>query len=180
MASKNQPGQLPTLAKAKSIQSRPVFLRKVRRPTPWIEAVENQEPSSLQDYLYESDGKVSLWHVQNDVDLLRAAIAANEGRSRFHEMIDFLPILPTELAEAGIISEQTAGETTCPTAARLHYDAQISLEDSRNIVLNLLKAQRSLLRCTTGEMKTAEQRALEDGCFAVSEQSESCKCGEVR
>jgi hypothetical protein len=180
MASQNQPKPLPSLGKAKSIQSRPVFLRKVRRPTPWIEAVENQESSSVQDYLYESDGKVSLWRVQDDLDLLRVAIAANEGRSSFHEMIDFLPILPAELAEAGIVSAQTAGETNCPTAARLHYDAEISLEGSRNIIVTLLKARRLLLRCTTGEMNTAERRALEDGCFAVSEESESCKCGEVR
>jgi len=162
---------------AARITVRPLFLRRVARPTPWKQALLTGELANVTGYLIEEGGKVSLWQVQNDLDLRRVAIAVNESRESFTEMIDFLPILPDELTAVGATYEQTRGDTECPAAAQLHYDAAIDEERGSRIIAMLVRTGRELARCTRGQMAQAERDSIADGCFAVSD-STSCKCGE--
>ena len=162
---------------AAKVTVRPIFLRRVARPTPWKQALLTGEIANVTGYLIEEGGKVSLWQVQNDLDLRRVAIAVNESRESFTEKIEFLPILPDELTAVGATCEQTRGETECAAAAQLHYDATIDGEKGHRIIAQLVGTGRELARCTRGQMALAYQESLEDGCFAVSD-STTCRCGE--
>ena len=173
MASPSNGAEPLTVRGTLGVASGPVFVRRVTRPAIWHDATRTS------DCLYEPDGRVSLWRVGDDQDLRRAAIAINESRESFRERIDFLPILPEELAAAGVDCIQTPGETRCPPAARLHYDAQIGDGNRKRLLETLLAARRQLGRCTSGQMRKAAEASEQDGCFAVVENPTSCNCGEA-
>ncbi len=179
MASKGQEAKPLTVLNATGSRE-PFFLRKIARPTPWVQALASGDPSSVRAFLLEPDGKVSLWLVQNDVALRRVAIAVNEGRDSLQERITFLPILPIELESVGIKLAQTPGETNCEAARVLHFDASISEDASSQMVQMVLRAKRSVGTCTRGQMTKAIDDAQNDGCFAVVEDSLACRCGATR
>src|SRR5262249_14348346 len=114
----------------------PVFVRKVSRPTPWEEALLTHNINPVRSFLHDPTGRVSLWRIKSDVDLRRASLALNEGRSSLSEKLFFLLIFQEELSRLGIPFEQTEGETHCPEAAKLHFEAEFSLSKADEI-LNL-------------------------------------------
>jgi hypothetical protein len=170
--------QPPTLVGTPFSTNAPWLLRRIARPTPWKDALASGDTAPVKNYLQDSEGKVSLWRIENDLDLRRVAIAINESRDSFREKLEFLPILPAELTRLGVPFQNTPGETACPTAARLHYDADIDEDRGSKLIGHLLQSGRELLRCSRGQMNVALSEAENDGCFAVSETSKSCKCGE--
>src|SRR5687767_4792735 len=118
-----QQTQPPTIASSLKLSTQQVFVRTVARGSLWAEAKQAANPQIAEDYLIEEDQQVSLWSVNGDDDLRRVAIAINESRDSPRETIDFLTILPDELSRAGLPIVPTPGETSCPAAAALHFDA---------------------------------------------------------
>ncbi len=171
MASPSNGAEPLTIRGTLGVASGSVFVRRVTRPAIWHDATRASE------CLYEPDGRVSVWRVGNDQDLRRVAIAINESRESFRERIDFL--LPEELTAASVVCIQTRGETKCPAAAQLHYDAQIGDGNRKRLLETLLAARRQLGRCTSGQMGKAAEQSEQDGCFAVVENPVSCNCGET-
>ena len=171
----------PLILKAASTDpDPPVFLRRVARARIWAKALETKQPSDASELLFEEDQSVSLWHVGNDEELRRVAMAINESRDSLRETLDLLPILPAELEEAGIKWISELGLTSCPTAAKLHYNAGID-DDARSSLLQKLIAQgRRLVRCTGGKLREAVELSTGEGCFAVATNSIECACGEKR
>lgn len=158
----------------------PVFLRSVARARIWTSAKQSKEPLLAADLLYEADNNVSLWKVSDDRELRRVAIAINESRDSLRETIDLLPITPSELTAAGIGFMPELGDSECPTAARLHYSAEIDTDARLRLLRKLIDANRELLRCTGGKMKRAVQLSIEDQCFIPVPDSKQCACGEQR
>src|SRR5437879_2790526 len=106
----------------------PLFVRRVARARIWVEALQTKRASDASDVLYEQDENVSLWRVSTDEELRRIAIAINESRDSFREMLDLLPILPTELEQVGVRWDSDPGDTSCPAAGKLHFNAEMNNE----------------------------------------------------
>jgi len=162
------------------IQSVPVFIRKVAKPADWSKARQLNDASLVADYLRDPTGQVSLWRVNNDLELRRVAIALNEGRDSLHERLLLLPILPAELESVGIDYMQNEGATECRAVVDLHYEAAIDDAKRQNLLTCLLQKERDLGRCTESEMKTVEQISIDEGCFAAVHDSSLCGCGATR
>ena len=179
MSTPSQEVQPLSLAGIVGDRGGPFFLRRIARSTPWNDALATRDITAVTGYLYEHGQRVSLWQVNSDLDLRRVAIAINESRESFTERVEFLPILPDELNAVGVTCEPTTGETSCPAAAILHYDAEVDETKCSRIITMLINAGRRLARCTKGQMSVALRDSQSDGCFAVSD-SLSCKCGADR
>lgn len=182
MATQQEP-ELPTIARSLCIETPPVFLRVIARPTPWIDALKQNDPDpSIGEayFIEEDESDVSFWRVDNDKELLLATIAMNDGRSSLHETIDFLTILKSDFDEAGISTKATPGTTNCQPAKALHFSAEINSDMRLELSRILFKSNRHPRRCTKGEMRKVEQMAKADKCFAAVSESKLCACGASR
>jgi hypothetical protein len=169
-----------TLKSRPDLPDPPVFIRSIARARVWTQALQTKQPSDAAELLYEPDDNVSLWRVQDDEELRRVALAINESRDSLRETLDLLPILPAELQDVGIDWDAELGETACPTAARLHFSAEINSEARLRLLQRLIEANRELLRCTGGKMRLAVELSAKDGCFTAVPESVECACGETR
>ncbi|MEP6671494.1 MAG: hypothetical protein ABJF10_20195, partial [Chthoniobacter sp.] len=107
----------------------PVFVRSVHR-TRWEQAMDAVAIEDWEDavgILDTSDGELSVWNVESNLDLRRVCFAINESRgSSLTQAIQALRILPSDFDSAKIERiAKYADETKCPAAARLHWDAQL-------------------------------------------------------
>jgi len=165
---------------APSLSFYPAYLRKISKPRAWKQPLDDKDLAAAAQVFQEGDEPISLWLVSDDIELRRVAIAINEGRGNFHETIDFLPVYPQELLEAGAASQQTLGNTTCRAAQPLDYDVQLDDGSRTRLCRTLLASGRKLERCKRAEMKEAERRSEAEGCFATVHTSTECACGAAR
>lgn len=161
--------------------SPPFFLRKIDRGTRWLSALQTGIAKDVEEFFNDSQGRVSLWRVANDFELICVALAMNEGRDSLFETLDLLPIFETDLKTCSIDIQFNLGQSDCPPAARLHAEAIIAnTSDALVLIQFLLNQKRNTARCSKGAMKLAVASQQEAGCFVANTNSTSCNCGEKR
>lgn len=165
--------EMPTLAGTVRLPA-PVFLRKLRRKADWgsSETLLELRAADIVQLVFKIDHKpYSLFRVESDEDLQKVVIGLNGGRPSLTCDSDFIAILPSELAAAGILATRTAGDTLCRFANALHYD--IPAEDRQLLALcrGLIDRGRPVVHLTKGMTRPLAAIAQADGCLAVPDSS---------
>jgi hypothetical protein len=157
----------------------PFFVRKVDRRTHWGSAEEILN----NVFKVDDDNTISIWRIENSVDLERVAVALNANRvatnpagASLHEPLHLLAIRPDDMGTIEL--RQVAGLTACPYANTRHFGAVIARDSQRDTLVNsLLGAGRKPSRLTKGKMKSAVASARNAGCRAVENDLPKCECG---
>jgi len=127
-----------------------------------------------------ANNSISVFLVHDDVELRRIAVAINEYRASMREMVDLLPIRPSELEEIGVQPLQTPSDFSCHLAKKLHHDLALDQQSAIALSQILIEVRREAKRCTRGNMSKALAISEAEGCFSVSRESRSCACGATR
>jgi hypothetical protein len=98
--------------------------------------------------------------------LRRVTMGVNSGRGSLKEDVAYIPILADELAAAGIRVDQTAGDTRCHLANRLHRDIPAEDASLRNLCRMILQAQRQVLSLKRNQLIAWEEKTKAEGCLA--------------
>lgn len=174
-------GQGSPPAKVPSLDFYPSFVRKITRRGSWKDHLKDEDASAAARVLDEGGKPVSMWWVQDHVDLRRAGIAMNEARGgSLHQEIFFLSIHSEDLAAVGASISVVRGDTKCVAAQGLHRDISLGREAAVQLCRILIQARRRASKCTLGEMKQAVKASIAEGCFAAVEDSRECRCGATR
>lgn len=165
-------------ARTSAVPDPPFYVRKIDRSGWWSETGGLSEREIAgKVFPPEEDGAVSVFRVENEVDLRRVAIGLNSRRSSLHEELVLLPIRPDELKEIPL--RKTLGDTLCLHANNCHYDAVFGDEGAAVALVRALRARgRSVRKLKSKEMKSHSEEAERDGCRATSSVRPQCVCQE--
>lgn len=157
----------------------PFYIRKVPRRRHWRGddgmSVDERVRNAVVEVFPSDEGRVSVFRVENAVDLYRVAIGLNSGRGSLAEQLELLGITSKDLESAGLSVEQTPGDTACLHANARHYDLIHDEAAIERLVRQLIEDDRQDHRYKK-QMKLAAEAALKIGCRAAESELTSCEC----
>ena len=149
----------------------PVFLRKIDRKGDWghdVDSVEQRLGQAVSKIFHGCESCFSVYTAASVDDLRAIVVGLNSGRQSSSQQIDFLAFTADEIQTTGIRLVQTAGETDCHRANRLHLDAHFrDTIDLLRLCKFAMDSKRVSFRISRGDAKQIFDTANEDGCGAV-------------
>jgi hypothetical protein len=139
----------------------PFFLRKLPRKNSWGDPstpLERRVEEVVRTVFLRDPKPYSLFQVATDEELRRVTMGVNSGRDSLKEDVAYIPILAEELETAGIRVDQTAGDTRCVLANRLHRDIPAEDASLRNLCRMILQANRSVLSLSSSPGRRRPRR----------------------
>lgn len=157
----------------------PFYVRKVPRRRHWRGgdgmSIDQRVSHAAAEVFPSDDGRVSVFRVEDAIDLYRVAIGLNSGRGSLAEQLELLGITSSDLESAGVTVEQTPGDTSCLHANARHYDLIHDDAAIERLVRRLIEDGRQDHRYKK-QMKLAAETALAIGCRATDSELPNCEC----
>lgn len=158
----------------------PLYIRKVPRRRHWRGddgmSADDRVKNAVSRVFPSDEGRVSVFRVENAIDLCRVVIGLNSGRGSLAEQLELLGITSSDLESAGVSVEQTPGDTACIHANAHHYDLIHDDAAIERLVRLLVENGRQDHRYKRHQMKLAAETALAIGCRATESELPSCEC----
>ena len=126
--------------------------------------------------LSEDGGVLSLFHVTDSVDVMRAAIALNWHRTGGTRVEDLclLAFTPDELQ--GVAKDQTTDSFACHWARQNHWNITLASPERERIANVLASRNRFPKNFTRPKMRDACAEVRADGCRSTDSDSSNCIC----
>ncbi|MEX1039338.1 MAG: hypothetical protein WDZ51_01825 [Pirellulaceae bacterium] len=158
-----------------------VYLRKLNRRSDWGISGDPRDGrvAHAAERVFETDptSKYSLYRVRSSVELQRVAVGLNGNRHSLVENLDLISFTPDELSTCGIVLTETAGETRCLAANRLHVDVEASKDQLTRLCRLAMDAGRSSARVSKSIMRGVASELTTFGCHATTDAADHpCGC----
>ena len=167
----------------------PFYIRKVGPKWHWCGKPGQTNDERIETVVRQvfpiDEGKISIFKVSNDVELIRVCAGFRLGCEHPRKEIRFLGMVERELAELSIEKDADEGTTKCLVADDLHYNIRPESEDQiRNLVRILVQQDSKSSRLklfSKDKVKFAISEAERVDCHAFREYSgvhslDPCDC----
>ena len=154
----------------------PIYLRKLRRKADWgsdATPIASRVADVVEVVFLRDPNPYSLFRVETDEELRRIVIGLNGGRPSLTIDSDFVPLLLTDLIDAGVEPKPALGETLCGIANLLHYDLRATPHQLACVCHAVIKQQRRMVHISKSMLRPLAEQARKDGCRVVPD-SQGC------
>lgn len=157
-----------------------VYVRKLNRRSDWGSSTDplQERVDHAVQRVFESDpdSKYSLYRIENIQDLRRVAIGLNGNRRSLGENLDLISFTPGEWTSCGAVWAETAGETRCLSANRLHVDIEATKDQLTQLCQVAMESGRQPARLSKSIMREFAEELTVAGCYATTETPNRCQC----